>query len=544
MHHKEECRAATTQVGIMSKMTERSIMTRSNVSDLVQVHNNLSIAALVETALRRGEAELASNGAISARTGPRTGRSPRDRFIVRNAASEDVVDWGRVNQPIDQNVYEQLRERVLDYAGERDVFLLDTVAGADTESALPVRVITERAWHNLFAKQLFLRQRSGPEGRAYGFTVISMPGFHPEPERDGTNTDAAIVLDFEQREVLICGTEYAGEIKKSIFSVMNMLLPQSGIFPMHCSANKSQAGDVALFFGLSGTGKTSLSSDPERQLIGDDEHGWNDRGVFNFEGGCYAKCIHLRREHEPQIYDAIRFGAVMENVVIDPQTREPDYDDASLTENTRVAYPLEFIPNTAPGALGGHPRTIFFLTADAFGVLPPIARLTSHQAMYHFLSGYTAKLAGTEVGLGREPQATFEACFGAPFLPLPAPRYAEMLRDRVEQHRTSVYLLNTGWTGGPAGIGQRIPIGYTRAMVRAALVGQLEQTDLLVDPRFGLHVPRAIDGVPQHLMQPRETWSDREAYDQAAERLATLFVDNFRQFGGQALPLAQHGPHV
>lgn len=510
-----------------------------------RVHRNLPVAALVEHAIRRGEGRLASNGAISAATGKRTGRSPGDKFIVRNAITDSTVDWGRVNQPMDQERYDQLRMRLLDHLRNEAVYLLDTFAGADRATRLPIQVITEYAWHSLFARQLFRDAiPADPAAHTPAYTVISAPRFTTVPERDGTNSETVVAIDFERREILIGGTEYAGEIKKSIFSVLNFLLPQQSIFPMHCSANAGRDGDVALFFGLSGTGKTSLSSDPARRLIGDDEHGWGDTGVFNFEGGCYAKCIRLRREAEPQIFDAIRFGAVMENVVLDPATREPNYDDDSLTENTRVAYPLNYIANIVPDGTGGHPRAIFFLTADAFGVLPPIARLAPEQAMYHFLSGYTAKLAGTEVGMAKDPSATFEACFGSPFLPLPAVTYAEMLKKKLEQHGTRVYLLNTGWSGGPFGIGSRIDIGYTRAMVRAAVNGALDQVEMYVDDRFGLQVPVRIPGVPEQLMRPRDTWDDPEDYERLARQLAERFVENFRKFGSAAASIAHAGPRV
>jgi phosphoenolpyruvate carboxykinase (ATP) len=371
-----------------------------------------------------------------------------------------------------------------------------------------------------------------------------VPGFKTEPERDGVNSDIAVMLNFDRREVLICGTEYAGESKKSIFGVLNFLLPQRGILPMHCSANQGQRGDVALFFGLSGTGKTSLSSDPERRLIGDDEHGWNERGVFNFEGGCYAKCIRLSPENEPQIFSAIRFGAVIENVVIDPETHVPDYDDERYTENTRVAYPLEHIDNIVESKRGGHANVLFFLTADAFGVLPPIARLTPEQAMYHFLSGSTAKLAGTEVGV-TDPQATFEACFGAPFLPLHATVYARMLRDKLERHGARVYLLNTGWSGGPFGVGKRMSIAHTRTMLRAAIAGDLEHTETYTDPLFGLHVPTQIAGVPDEVLRPRDTWQDPAEYDRLARVLAERFVANFdAKFAAQAPELAAQGPRL
>lgn len=507
------------------------------------VYHNLSTPVLVEESLKRGEAQLASNGGLVAYTGTRTGRSPKDKFIVRNAATETTVDWGTINKPMPHTTYDALRRRVTEYLGEHDLFVLDARAGADPASSLPVRILTQYAWHNLFARQLFIRLT--PDERARfepEWTVLSAPGFKSDPARDGVNSEVTVALDFERHEVLICGTEYAGEIKKSIFSVLNYLLPQRGILPMHCSANEGRRGDVALFFGLSGTGKTSLSSDPERRLIGDDEHGWNENGVFNFEGGCYAKCIKLSHEKEPQIYDAIRFGAVIENVVIDPVTHEPNYDDDRVTENTRVAYPLEFIDNIVEAKRGGHANVLFFLTADAFGVLPPIARLTPEQAMYHFVSGYTAKLAGTEVGV-TDPEATFEACFGAPFLPLPATRYAEMLRDKLNRHNARVYLLNTGWSGGPFGLGKRISIEHTRTMLRAAINGELEQAEIYTDPIFRLHVPTHIAGVPDEILRPRTTWADQQEYDRLARNLARRFEENFnKKFAASAPELAQYGP--
>lgn len=515
------------------------------LAHLGKVHHNLTMPVLVEESIRRGEAQLASNGGLVAYTGKRTGRSPKDKFIVRNAATEATVSWGAINKPIEQARFDALRQQIVDYLHGRDVFVLDARAGADPESTLPVRVITEYAWHNLFAKQLFINLtdeevvQHSPE-----WTVISAPGFKSDPARDGVNSETTVMLDFERREVVICGTEYAGEIKKSIFSVLNFLLPQRGTLPMHCSANEGKRGDVALFFGLSGTGKTSLSSDPERRLIGDDEHGWNENGVFNFEGGCYAKCIRLSPEKEPQIYNAIRFGSVIENVAIDPVTHDPDYDDERYTENTRVAYPLEYIDNIVESKRGGHANVLFFLTADAFGVLPPIARLTPEQAMYHFLSGYTAKLAGTEVGV-TDPEATFEACFGAPFLPLPATTYARMLRDKLKQHNARVYLLNTGWSGGPFGIGQRFSIGHTRMMLRAAIRGELEHAETYTDALFGLHVPVHIEGVPDEIMRPRDTWADQAEYDRLARNLAERFTANFAQkFADRAPELIQYGPQL
>jgi phosphoenolpyruvate carboxykinase (ATP) len=512
---------------------------------LGEVYRNLSVPLLIEHAIRRGEAELASNGALVAYTGTRTGRSPKDRFIVRNAATESLVNWGATNQPISQQAFDALRARIVDYLQERDVFVLDARAGADPQTSLPIRVITEYAWHNLFAKQLFIRLSTEelathiPE-----WTVISAPGFKANPARDKVNSEVAVLLDFEAKEVLICGTEYAGEIKKSIFSVLNFMLPQQYILPMHCAANEGTNGDVALFFGLSGTGKTSLSSDPERKLIGDDEHGWDKNGVFNFEGGCYAKCIRLSPAHEPQIYHAIRYGSVIENVEIDPDTHDPLYDSERFTENTRVAYPLDFIENSVQIKRGGHATVLFFLTADAFGVLPPIARLTPKQAIYHFLSGYTAKLAGTEVGV-TEPQTTFEACFGAPFLPLPPATYAILLGEKIKKHNTRVYLLNTGWTGGPFGIGKRFNIDHTRTMLRAAISGQLEQVATYTDPFFGLHVPVHIDGVPEEIMHPRETWRDKAEYDRLAHVLVSRFIENFdKKFGTLDPAMRQGGPRL
>jgi len=515
------------------------------LNNLGNVFWNVSMPVLIEEAIKRGEAQLASNGALVAYTGKRTGRSPKDRFVVCNAATADIVDWGAINQPVEQAVFDALRQRAVDYLQGRDVFVLDARAGADPQTTLPLRIITENAWHNLFAKQLFIRLTDQEQlQHAPEWTILSVPGFKTDPSRDGVNSDVTVMLDFERKEILICGTEYAGESKKSVFSVLNFILPQRGILPMHCSANEGERGDVALFFGLSGTGKTSLSSDPQRRLIGDDEHGWNENGVFNFEGGCYAKCIRLSPRNEPQIYNAIRFGSVIENVVIDPDTHVPDYDDDRFTENTRVAYPIEYIDNIVETKRGGHANVLFFLTADAFGVLPPISRLTPEQAMYHFLSGYTAKLAGTEVGV-TDPEATFEACFGAPFLPLRATTYAKMLRDKLNRHNARVYLLNTGWSGGPFGVGQRISIRHTRTMLRAAIGGELEHAQTYTDPLFGLHVPVHIEGVPDELMQPRDTWQDQDEYDRLARSLAQRFIDNFnKKFAATAPELAQQGPQL
>jgi phosphoenolpyruvate carboxykinase (ATP) len=495
-------------------------------------------------AIARGEGELADSGALVARTGKRTGRSPGDKFLVRypGQPSSERIAWGKVNQPIAPDVFERLLARVAAYMQGRDMFVVDAYAGADPRFGLPIRLVTEYAWHALFARQLFRRlDAAAMESHAPEWTIISAPRFHASPALDGTKSETAVILDVERKLVLICGTEYAGEIKKSIFSVLNYVLPLSGVFPMHCSANIGADGGTALFFGLSGTGKTTLSADPERRLIGDDEHGWSDAGIFNFEGGCYAKCINLSQANEPQIWNAIRFGAVVENVVVDPITRLADYADDSLTENTRAAYPVEFIDNAELSGLGGHPRTILFLAADAFGVLPPIARLTPEQASYHFLSGYTAKLAGTEVGLS-DPEATFSACFGSPFLPLPPEVYAQMLAERMTKHGVQVFLLNTGWSGGPAGVGQRIKLQYTRAMVHAAQAGQLDRAATYTDPVFGLHVPAQIAGVPDALLRPRETWTNPRAYDDKARDLARRFIENFERFPGAPRAVAQAGP--
>ncbi|MGA3049601.1 MAG: phosphoenolpyruvate carboxykinase (ATP) [Terracidiphilus sp.] len=496
-----------------------------------QVHRNLRVAQLIETALLRGEARLAANGALVATTGSRTGRSPRDKFIVDDATTHESVDWGKVNQPFSSERFEALLERVTHHMRERDLFVEDLYCGADPTYRLPIRVIAEYAWHAVFVHQLFVRPEPNElKAHAPEFTVIAAPEFQAEPARDGTRSEAFILTDFTRRIVLIGGTKYAGEMKKCIFGVMNYLLPARDVLPMHCSANVGADGVTALFFGLSGTGKTTLSADPTRRLIGDDEHGWSPNGIFNFEGGCYAKCVDLSEEREPQIFHAIRFGSVLENVVLDPATSQPDYSNISLTENTRAAYPIDFIENAVIPGQGGHPRNIMFLAADAFGVLPPLARLTPEQAMYHFLSGYTAKLAGTEAGLGSEPVPEFSACFGSPFLPL-APRvYAEMLGARLKQHQANCWLVNTGWSGGKFGVGKRMSLRHTRALVNAALDGQLDKVDYITEPAFGLNIPVSCPGVPSEILNPRNMWSDKAAYDRQATSLAAQFESNFRQF--------------
>ena len=498
-----------------------------------RVFRNLSTPQLVEESLRRGEGRLASNGALLVDTGDRTGRSPNDRFVVDSPGVHDEIWWGKVNQPISEEHFDRLYDRVRKAMADQDQFVFDGFAGADSRHRLPVRVITVKAWHNLFARTLFVRP-TGQElaDHTPGFTVINAGETFADPASDGTNSGVFVVVSLERRTVLIGGTQYGGEIKKSIFAVMNYLLPQKGIFPMHCSANIGQDGDTALFFGLSGTGKTTLSADPARRLIGDDEHGWSDDGVFNFEGGCYAKVIRLSREAEPQIFDAIKFGSIVENVIVDDH-RVPDYDDSTITENTRATYPVEHIDNCVIPGIGSHPDNVMFLAADAFGVLPPIARLTPAQAMFHFISGYTAKLAGTEAGV-TEPSATFSACFGAPFLPLHPTRYAKMLGEKMEKHGSKVWLVNTGWSGGPYGVGDRMSIHHTRALISAALSGALDNVESTEDPVFGVSVPKSCPGVPSEVLTPRNTWADKAAYDAKAKHLAELFVKNFETYKSEA----------
>ncbi|MCC6729070.1 MAG: phosphoenolpyruvate carboxykinase (ATP) [Chthonomonadales bacterium] len=515
------------------------------IKDALLVRWNLGSAALIEAALSHREGLLAARGALVVRTGRHTGRSPRDKFVVRTPDIEDKIWWGSVNQPMPEDRFDALYRRVLAYLQDKRLYVQDCYAGADERFRIPIRVISQHAWHNLFARQLFVR----PDWTRTGdhvpqFVIIGAPDFHADPDIDGTRSEAFIIVHFGRRIILIGGTEYAGEMKKSIFTIMNYLLPEQGVLSMHCAANMGHGGDVALFFGLSGTGKTTLSADPNRRLIGDDEHGWSDDGVFNFEGGCYAKCIHLSREAEPQIWNAIRFGSVLENVSINLETRLLDFDDDSLTENTRVAYPLTFIDNAVVPSVAGHPDNVFFLTADAFGVLPPISRLTGEQARYHFLSGYTAKVAGTEAGV-KEPEATFSTCFGAPFLPRHPTVYSRLLGDKLDRHAARAWLVNTGWTGGPYGVGRRMSIQHTRALITAALTGALSDVPTDPDPIFGVLVPRECPGVPREVLTPRDTWNDRDAYDRAARQLASLFVRNFEQFAEHALPeTAAAGPRV
>lgn len=495
------------------------------LTNLNAVYWNLSSPALVELIVQRQEGQLAHLGAVVVRTGHHTGRSPNDKFIVRQDSGSSHIWWGKVNRALSPEQFNRLHLRMRSYFQGRDVFVQDMAVGAHLEHRLPIRIISEFAWHSLFARNLFLRlPPAALPDHVPEFTLLCAPRLHAVPEEDGTNSETFIAVNFERRLILIGGTSYAGEIKKAIFTVMNYVMPQRGVLPMHCAANVGPQGDVALFFGLSGTGKTALSTDPERTLLGDDEHGWADDGVFNFEGGCYAKTIRLHPEFEPLIWNATRrFGTVLENVVMDPASRRLDFNDASLTENTRAGYPLRFVDNYVPSGQAGHPRTIFFLTADASGVLPPLARLTTEQALAQFLIGYTSKLAGTERGLGAEPQATFSACFGAPFLPLPPTVYARLLRERVEQHRTQVWLINTGWSGGPFGVGQRIPLPITRAMIRAVLAGRLDGVPTQTEPYFGLHVPVACPDVPDHYLTPHAVWEDVSAYATKARALAAQF---------------------
>jgi len=509
------------------------------------IHKDLSVAKLIEKAVERGEGVLTSTGAFRATTGKYTGRSPKDRFIVEEFSTKDKVNWGTINKSVSTAVFENLYEKVLTYLSEREeIFVRHGFAGADKKYQIPIRIVNEYAWHNLFVRQLFIRpDEEELKGLLPEFTIVSAPGFKADPAIDGTNSEAFVLVSFERKTVLIGGTEYAGEMKKSIFSIMNFLLPEQDVLTMHCSSNVGEEGDVALFFGLSGTGKTTLSADPYRSLLGDDEHAWSPNGVFNIEGGCYAKCIKLTEETEPEIFRAIRFGSVLENVVVDESTREADYFATDFTENTRVAYPLSAIPSSLEPSIAGHPTAVIFLTADASGVLPPISILTPEQAMYHFLSGYTSKLAGTERGI-TSPQSAFSSCFGEPFLPLPAARYAEMLRDKMLEHHTDVYLVNTGWSGGPYGVGNRMSLPHTRSIIRAALKGELNNVEMATDPIFGLHIPLQCPGVPDEVLLPKNTWTDKEAYDKEAKILAEKFKENFKKFSFLPQDISKGGPTI
>ncbi len=511
-----------------------AISTTSSIDALVRglaSHRNLGAAQLYEEALRRDEGELTADGALACRTGLHTGRSPKDKFFVRESESDAHIAWGSVNQPMTEQHFSQLSSDVVEHLSHRERFVQDCVAGADARFRTSVRVVTERAWHSLFARNLLIP--ASPAALPFfspEYTIIDAPGFKADPARHGTRSDVVVAVNLAERLVIIAGTAYAGEIKKAIFTILNYVLPDRNVLPMHCSANVGETGDVALFFGLSGTGKTTLSSDVRRRLIGDDEHGWSDRGVFNFEGGCYAKLIRLSADAEPQIFATTRrFGTVLENVVLDPVTRRPDFNDQSLTENTRGAYPMSFIEHHLPEGHAGHPKDVVMLTADAFGVLPPIAPLSVPQAIYHFLSGYTARVAGTERGVS-EPSATFSACFGAPFLPRRPGVYAHFLGQRLAAHVPRVWLVNTGWTGGPYGTGHRISIEHTRALIDAALSGALDRVPTRRDPVFGLDVPVSCPGIPDGILSPRDAWSDAAAYDAQAHRLAGMFKANFEAY--------------
>ena len=500
------------------------------IDEPARVYWNLNTPELYEEIARRNEGAFSNYGNIIVDTGEHTGRAAKDKAIVREPGSKDKVFWGDVNKDFPQDKFNALKARMMAHANGRDLFVQDTFVGADPKYRLPIRVINELAWHSLFARTMFISNITDSEPHKPEFTIINFPSFQADPQRDGTRSPTFILMDFSQRLVLIGGTSYAGETKKSAFTIMNYLLPQRGVMSMHCSANVGAEGDVAIFFGLSGTGKTTLSADPERRLIGDDEHGWSDNGVFNFEGGCYAKVIKLSAEAEPDIYRTTKmFGTILENVVYDPVTRQIDLDDARKTENTRASYPLTSIQNIVPEGRAGHPRNIIMLTADAFGVLPPVARLSPEQAMYHFLSGYTAKVAGTEKGI-KEPEATFSTCFGAPFMVLHPGVYADLLGQQMAKHNAACWLVNTGWSGGPYGVGQRMKISYTRAMIRAILNGSLAQIETAPDPIFGVNVPVSCPDVPSEVLQPRNTWEDKAAYDARAQDLARRFNANFKKY--------------
>lgn len=488
-----------------------------------EVHRNLCPAQLTEAALRRGEGTLSKTGALVVKTGKYTGRAAKDKFIVDTPSVHDDIAWGSVNQPISQEIFNKLWDRALDFLSGREVFVFDGFAGADQKYAKGFRIINELASQNLFIHQLLVRPTADQlENFEPDYTVVVVPGCKALGAEDGVNSEAAIMIDYEQHKVVIMGSQYAGEIKKSVFSVMNFILPKQGVMPMHCSANVGNDGDAAIFFGLSGTGKTTLSADPNRTLIGDDEHGWADDSVFNFEGGCYAKCINLSPEGEPEIYNAIKFGSLVENVVMDPETREFDFDDDTLAVNTRVGYPVDYIPNASTTGVAPVPKTVIFLTADAFGVLPPISKLSMDQAMYYFVSGFTSKVAGTELGV-TEPVPTFSTCFGEPFMPMDPSVYATMLKEKAMAAGANVYLVNTGWNG----TGERTKLRYTRAMVTAALTGEIEKSEFVEDPFFGVQVPTSIEGCPDEILIPVNTWEDKAAYEASAKKLVGMFQENF-----------------
>lgn len=526
---------------ITSKFTNQLVEFGINPS---KVYRNLSVTNLVEIAIQKNEGIVTSTGSLSVKTGKYTGRSPDDRYIVYDDETHENVDWGKINHQFPTGKFDKIFEKMKKFVEGKELFVFDGFAGADKENRLPIRVLTDHAWQSLFARQLFVRPSSAElQTHDPEFTVMTLNDFEAIPEVDGTNSNVFILINLSKKLVLICGTSYAGEIKKSIFSVMNYILPARGVFPMHCSANIGKDGDTSLFFGLSGTGKTSLSADPNRMLIGDDEHGWSDKGTFNFEGGCYAKCINLNEEAEPQIWNAIKSGAVLENVVIEKQTLKPDFNDSRLTENTRAAYPLEYIPGAIIPSVGEHPKVVVFLTADARGVLPPVSKLTKEGAMFHFMSGYTSKLAGTERGI-KEPKAVFSECFAAPFMPRYASVYAKMLGEKIIKHKTVVYLINTGWSGGPYGVGDRIKIQYSRAMVTAALTGALDIVKYTHNDLFNLDIPTECPNVPSEILDPKNTWIDKDSYDLSARKLAQMFIDNFKKFKNVSQDIKNAGPKI
>lgn len=512
------------------------------------VYRNLSPAQLVEKALFNGEGKLSSTGALVVTTGKYTGRSPEDKFVVDSEGIHNDIAWGKVNRPISREKFNGIKGKLTAYLQNREIYIFDGMAGADPSCTKKFRVVNEMASQNLFIHQLLIRP-TAEELENYGdpdFTIIAAPGFKCSPSEDGVHSEAAIMIDYEAKLIVIAGSQYSGEMKKSVFSVMNYLMPkEKNVLPMHCSANMDPVtGETAIFFGLSGTGKTTLSADPKRKLIGDDEHGWSEEGIFNFEGGCYAKCINLDPEGEPEIYGAIKFGSLVENVVIDSESREPDFDDGSLTDNSRVGYPVDYISNAAIPGVGGVPKVVIFLTADAFGVLPPISRLDQNAAMYHFVTGFTSKLAGTERGV-QEPQPTFSTCFGEPFMPMDPSIYAKMLGERIEKYDTKVYLINTGWAGGPYGVGSRMKLKYTRAMVTAALNGDIDKLEFKHDAVFNLDVPQTCPNVPDEIMNPRDTWEDKAAYDDSAKKLAKMFQDNFaKKYPNMPKNIADAGPRA
>jgi len=518
------------------------------LANLHRTYWNLPTASLYEEAVFRGEARISHLGPMVVTTGKHTARAAADKFVVREQSTEARVWWGEYNRPFSSEKFSALLTRMQGFLQGRDVFVQDCYAGADPEYRMPIRVVTEKAWHSLFARNMFMKIRGTEELKRHvpEFTVICAPSFQASPAIDGTRTETFIILNFAERLALIGGSGYGGEIKKTVFTLLNFMLPLDGVLPMHCSANVGAAGDVALFFGLSGTGKTTLSADPSRQLIGDDEHGWSENGIFNFEDGCYAKVIRLSPEAEPQIHACTRrFGTILENVVLDPLSRRLDLNDDALTENTRGAYPLDYIENYLPPKMAGHPRNVIFLTCDASGVMPPIARLSPEQAIYHFISGYTSKIAGTEIGLGAEPEITFSTCFGGPFMVHHPYTYAEMLKARLLKHGVACWLVNTGWTGGAFGVGKRISIRHTRALLNAALTGKLDSVEFRQDPVFGFQVPAACEGVPAQILDPAATWPNREAYDRKYVTLAARFRENFKLVeAGCPEGVAAGGPRV